>query len=630
MSNEQLNLENLIQWLKKFYPYTEDPRPEYLRYILCYTQLVEILEKINAMIGMESIKSDIAARFRSLTVYYAKHGTTIKDQTFHTLLLADPGMGKTQMGAYLAEFWTVTGCLRQKPQDHTGTNFKWVESAESDLKLSGNMTPKNNTNINNPFIRAFDAKDVIARDNRDSKESRTTSLDKNTALHHPSSTSETTIKDPNKDVGEAIKEAINNAKLKSSTNNGSTNNGLTHGLESGLNKLTINSLKTKEDNINMLFNKSLADKALTLINRIRRHSSSRHQTIDREYQELKALVNKLAGTSLNHDHDHDIGDSFPFNGSNNNSNNTSNSFNNYHVKPIKVAPFNPEKFKDMQQGRNHISNNGTDSRVGGTVSGSVGGTVGGTSTYVPNVNGELTMNGTFLSSSSNAVITATATTITPWWKRPETRIQSIFRVLTRADFISRIQGGSTYQLRKLLKECEGGCIMIDEAYSMVTSDDDSFGKETLAEIVSIMSTYDCIMFIFAGYKESIDELTRRQPGLKSRFNYTYEIQPYTEKQLFDIFNYHCKIMNVNHTITFDNQFFNIQTFPAYGRDIRSFVQICHQEIYNLSWFNLCAGLDIVSDTILDQLTFTTAHTIYVKTKNHLKPKDTHCQEMMYS
>ena len=50
--------------------------------------------------------------------------------------------------------------------------------------------------------------------------------------------------------------------------------------------------------------------------------------------------------------------------------------------------------------------------------------------------------------------------------RPEIEVTGTFKVLTRADFISKLQNNSQQQTKKLLDESQDSCIMIDEAYSL--------------------------------------------------------------------------------------------------------------------------------------------------------------------
>lgn len=435
LTNELSDLDKLILKLRNYYPYTEAARPDHFRFVLCYSQLVEVLEKINAMVGMRDIKDDLAARFRSMAVYYAEHGMINSAITPHTLLMSEPGMGKTQIGSYICEFWTVVGAIRRPPScstDKVSTNFKWSTiDAEAELRNGFNSRRTNSLDTNNDNITGGGS---------------------------------------------------------GGSNNGSDFNSTNHQQQQLTHHPTVN----KHTEAYTLLTKSLEERANTMVNRIQRHSHSKHPTIRREYQELKTLIHRLADNQIAQE-----------------------------VEPLKVA-------------------------------------------LMPN----------------------STVTVTPWWKLPEKRVHSIFRVTTKADFISRIQGGSTYQLRRMLKECEGGCIMIDEAYSIVTSDEDSFGKEVLAEIVSVMSTYDCIMFIFAGYKGAITELTRKQQGLMSRFNYIYEIAPYTNKEIYDIFSYHCRLNKLEHAVEFDADIFNVTTFPAYGRDISALVKVCNQRIYDNAWDQL--------------------------------------------
>ena len=92
-------------------------------------------------------------------------------------------------------------------------------------------------------------------------------------------------------------------------------------------------------------------------------------------------------------------------------------------------------------------------------------------------------------------------------------------VVTRTDLIGKYQGHSTDKVRKVLAAHQNGVLFIDEAYSLVTDDKDSFGAEVLAQIVESMMNPDChVTFIMAGYERAIKTaLLQTNEGLERRF-----------------------------------------------------------------------------------------------------------------
>ena len=112
-----------------------------------------------------------------------------------------------------------------------------------------------------------------------------------------------------------------------------------------------------------------------------------------------------------------------------------------------------------------------------------------------------------------------------------------FTRITRGDLIGKYQGHTTDQVREILLQHIGGVVMIDEAYNLLTSGQDDFGKELLTEIINFMTTWpDKIIFIFAGYRKEMEEsVLKFQPGLARRFNWTFEITEYSPAELSKIF-----------------------------------------------------------------------------------------------
>ena len=115
----------------------------------------------------------------------------------------------------------------------------------------------------------------------------------------------------------------------------------------------------------------------------------------------------------------------------------------------------------------------------------------------------------------------------------------IFKKATRADLVGKWQGHTADQTRKILQEALNGVLFIDEAYQLMTNRDDSgdnFGSECLTTINEFMSEHpEDLILIFAGYEDTMEEtIFRVQPGLRRRFMWHFNIEPYTAKELSDI------------------------------------------------------------------------------------------------
>ncbi|SNW61915.1 ATPase AAA [Orpheovirus IHUMI-LCC2] len=114
-------------------------------------------------------------------------------------------------------------------------------------------------------------------------------------------------------------------------------------------------------------------------------------------------------------------------------------------------------------------------------------------------------------------------------------------VVSRPDFIGKHYGDSEDKTRKLIEKNLGKIIFINEAYSLMSSHQDDYGREVLTMINRYMSDYNGrVAFAFDGYKDHLQKhLFDFQPGLKSRIGWIFEIEKYNVEELFMIFQKQC-------------------------------------------------------------------------------------------
>lgn len=158
-----------------------------------------------------------------------------------------------------------------------------------------------------------------------------------------------------------------------------------------------------------------------------------------------------------------------------------------------------------------------------------------------------------------------------------------FRKVTRSDLIAGYLGQTALKTKDVIKDCLGGVLFIDEAYSLGNAEKrDSFAKECLDTLCEALSNHKHeLMVIIAGYEEELNEcFFSFNPGLKSRFTWNYKINEYTPEELKDIFikkindNGWCLKENIDSKF-FDN---NKLLFKSYGRDIENLfskIKIAH-------------------------------------------------------
>lgn len=115
---------------------------------------------------------------------------------------------------------------------------------------------------------------------------------------------------------------------------------------------------------------------------------------------------------------------------------------------------------------------------------------------------------------------------------------NIFKKVTRNDLIAGYLGQTAIKTRKVIDECLGGVLFIDEAYSLGNSDtNDSYSKECLDILCEAMSdNKNNLMVIIAGYEEELNEtFFHMNKGLESRFIWRFNMEEYTSKELKLIF-----------------------------------------------------------------------------------------------
>lgn len=112
-----------------------------------------------------------------------------------------------------------------------------------------------------------------------------------------------------------------------------------------------------------------------------------------------------------------------------------------------------------------------------------------------------------------------------------------FTIATRESLIGCYVGHTSPKTKAVLEKAAGGVLFIDEAYSLYTSDRDSFGEECLNVINEFMSLRsDEIIIIFAGYKDlMMNSIFKVQQGLHRRCMWFFDIEDYSQTALTKIF-----------------------------------------------------------------------------------------------
>jgi len=181
-------------------------------------------------------------------------------------------------------------------------------------------------------------------------------------------------------------------------------------------------------------------------------------------------------------------------------------------------------------------------------------------------------------------------------------------IVSRQDLVAEYLGHTaikTYNL--LLKNLkEGKVTFIDEAYSLVTGERDTFGLEALTTLNKFMSEHPEAIIIFAGYKDLMQEtIFKYQPGLKRRCAWVLEIEGYSPAGLAQIFLSQLS----QHGWTLDPSinlvdFFlrNRNSFPNFGGDTGKLAFYC-KLAYSDYIFRNFSTLESDPNFVASQITF---------------------------
>jgi len=150
-----------------------------------------------------------------------------------------------------------------------------------------------------------------------------------------------------------------------------------------------------------------------------------------------------------------------------------------------------------------------------------------------------------------------------------------FKIAKRSDFVGQFVGHTAIKTQKLINECFGGVLFIDEAYSL--GSDDPFSKECINTLNQNLSENgDKFICIIAGYADSLESnFFSFNSGLARRFPFRYTINKYTGIELTTILVN--KIKKENYTLDdgctklLENYIeTNKEYFPNFGGDIETY------------------------------------------------------------
>jgi len=163
--------------------------------------------------------------------------------------------------------------------------------------------------------------------------------------------------------------------------------------------------------------------------------------------------------------------------------------------------------------------------------------------------------------------------------------KKIFKTVNRSDLVAGYLGQTAIKTSKVIEETLGGCLFIDEAYSLASNyDGDSFTRECIDTLCESLSKHKGeLMVIIAGYKDEIENVFfKSNKGLESRFIWRFYLDKYSYNELIAILKK--KIIDNNWILDISEnhleQWFKSKRncFKHYGRDIEqllSYTKMSH-------------------------------------------------------
>jgi len=111
----------------------------------------------------------------------------------------------------------------------------------------------------------------------------------------------------------------------------------------------------------------------------------------------------------------------------------------------------------------------------------------------------------------------------------------------RSGLVGEFEGQTAIKVNKTVDSALDGVLFIDEAYALVGTNQDDYGREAVATLIKrIEDDRDKLIVILAGYTDEMKKFIDTNPGFKSRFNRYVQFSDYSPSELLDIFELQCR------------------------------------------------------------------------------------------
>ena len=106
----------------------------------------------------------------------------------------------------------------------------------------------------------------------------------------------------------------------------------------------------------------------------------------------------------------------------------------------------------------------------------------------------------------------------------------------RAGLVGTYAGETATKTNAKVDEAIGGVLFVDEAYQLVSGDNDNYGREAIATLIKRMEDdRDKLIVVAAGYTDEMRDFLDANPGMRSRIARTIEFPDYSAAELAAIF-----------------------------------------------------------------------------------------------
>lgn len=105
----------------------------------------------------------------------------------------------------------------------------------------------------------------------------------------------------------------------------------------------------------------------------------------------------------------------------------------------------------------------------------------------------------------------------------------------RSQLVGMYVGHTAVTTKKKIREAKGGILFIDEAYSLVDKNSNSFGDEAINTLVQEMDNVrEDTIIILAGYPDKMEAFMDTNPGIRSRIGFHVKFDNYSKDELMKI------------------------------------------------------------------------------------------------